>query len=71
MEYMTMFRALRDAAILFIGSTAIIGMGAIAFGGLVWLYLWIGKHLVRYIYKVGAEFKECFAPEVIGKKVKA
>lgn len=73
MDYMQMFKGLSDAAILFVGSTAIIGFGSLAFGGLIWLYIWVGKHLVRYIHRVAAEFQECFStPSAVqnGRRVK-
>lgn len=71
MNYIEMFKALSDSAILFVGSAAIIGAGALAFGAFVWLYLWLGKHLVKYVHKVGAEFKECLTAPGTGKRVKA
>jgi hypothetical protein len=71
MNYMEMFRMLSDAGILFIGSAAILGFGALVFGCLIWLYVWTGKHLVRYVRKVGQEFRECLTPEPSGKRVKA
>jgi len=71
MDYMQMFKGLSDAAILFVGSAAIIGLGALSFGGLVWVYIWAGKHLVRYIRKVSAELRESIsAPEPNGKRVR-
>jgi hypothetical protein len=72
MDYTLGLKMLIDSGIMFVGSAAILGIGASVFGVLMWLFIWIGKHLIRYVRKVGQEFKECFTPpEPNGKRVKA
>ncbi len=68
MDYMTMFKGLSDAGILFVGSAAILGFNILVFGGLVWLWLQAGKWLAKYVHKVHGEFKEAFQ-KVNGKIV--
>uniref|UniRef100_A0A6M3JIG5 Uncharacterized protein n=1 Tax=viral metagenome TaxID=1070528 RepID=A0A6M3JIG5_9ZZZZ len=71
MDYLQMFKSLSDAGTLFIGSAAIIGFGALIFGCLIWLYIWLGKHLIRYVRKVAMEFRESLSPEVSnGRRVR-
>jgi hypothetical protein len=71
MDYTLGLKMLIDSGIMFVGSAAILGIGASVFGALVWFFIWIGKHLIRYVRKVGREFRECLTPEPNGKRVKA
>ena len=77
MNYMDMFKMQSDAAIIQVGGVAILGLSVLSLGALVWLYVWLGKHLIRYIRKASVEFKECLSDLEakklldVGKKVKA
>jgi len=50
------------------GAVAILGVFILGAGGLVWLWLTLGKLLSKYIRKASGEFREAFR-EVNGGKV--